>query len=215
MYYVFSPQIQFIDELNYASAVGKMPNFLELGKEWSWRSDSHLPVPFPKTIFSVDETIYQDAYKTGSIFDLHSEKLATLIRASFIKCEYFPINMVSSKSGKEIPTKYFVFHLMETYNAIDYAKSTLQEIADPVPDFILKGRLRTGSATHGKNIVSLVLTEEILSSKNQLFRDSERPRLVFVHEALKQKFDEAGIQGCKYTPYIDFHDTTFSEIGGK
>ena len=215
MYYIFSPQLQFIDELNYAKAVSKMPNFLELGKEWSWWSESPLPVSFPQTTFSVDERIYQDAYKTGSIFDLHSEKLASLIQASGTKCEYFPIEMVSHESGQKISTKYFAFHLMETYNAIDYAKSTLHEIDDPVPDFILRGRLRTGSATHGKNIVSLVLTEEILSSKNQLFRDGERLRLVFVHEALKQKFDAAGIQGCKYTLYVDFHDITFSEIGSK
>ena len=142
MYYLFEAEIAGENDLTYADAVGEVPNFLDIRKEWSWWSDIPLPVPFSKTTFSIDESIYQDAYQTGSIFDLHSEKLADLIRASGTKCEYFPVEMVSRKSGKNIPSKYFAFHLMVTYSAIDYARSTLIEDVEPVPEFILKARIK-------------------------------------------------------------------------
>jgi hypothetical protein len=212
MYYVFEAEIAGENDLTYADAVGEMPNFLSIAKEWSWWSHFPLPVPFPKTTFSIDENIYQDAYQTGSIFDLHSEKLADLIRASGTRCEYFPVEMVSRKSSKAIPSKYFAFHLMETYSAIDYARSTLIEDAEPVPKFILKARASRGNPRFWKRIVTLELTEEVLSRQRPMFRDKEIPRRVFVHEALKQRFDLSGIKGCEYTHYKDFRDLTVSDL---
>ena len=212
MYYVFKAEIAGQNDLMYAEVVGEMPNFLDIRKEWSWWSDIPLPVPFPKTIFSVDENIYQDAYQTGSIFDLHSEKLADLIRASGTKCEYFPVEMVYRQSGKTIPSKYYAFHLMETYGAIEYARSTLIEDVESVPDFILKERRRRGNPRLMKHLVALELSEEVLSRQRPMFRDNERPRLVFVYEALKQKFEISGIKGCKYTHYKDFRDVTVSDL---
>ena len=211
MYYLFEAEIAGQNDLTYAEVVGEMPNFLSISKEWTWWSDLPLPVPFPITTFSVDEGIYQDAYKTGSTFDLHSEKLADLVRASGAKGEYFPVEMVSRKSGKAIPRKYFAFHLMKTYNVIDYARSTLIEDVEPVPDFILKARARKNNPLFLKRIAALELTEEILSPPNPIFRDSERPSLIFVHEALKQQFDLAGIKGCRLTDYKDFRDLTVSD----
>ena len=196
MYYIFEAEISGENELMQAEILGEMPNFLSIKKDWTWWSDAPLPVPFPNTTFSIDENIYQDAYCTGSIFDLHSEKLATLIQASGTRCEYFPVKMVSRKSDKYIASNYFAFHLMETYSVIDYTKSTLIE-----------------ESFFGKKIVALELFRDILSRQNPLFRDKERPRLVFVHEALKKKFDMAGIKGCKFTHYKDFRDITLSDIG--
>jgi hypothetical protein len=210
MYYVFKVEIAGQNDLKYAELVGEMPNFLSIANEWSF--DTPLSVPFPKTTFSVDESIYQDAYQTGSIFDLHSEKLADLIRASGTRCEYFPAQMVSRKSGEKISSKYFAFHLMETYNAIDYTKSILIEDVEPVPEFILKTRIKKGNPRFWKRIISLELTEEILSRQRPMFRDKERPRLVIVHEALKQRFDLSGIKGCRYSHYKDFRDLTVSDI---
>jgi len=212
MYYVFEPEIAGQNDLTYAEVIGEMPNFLSISKEWTWWSDLPLPVPFPKTTFSIDESIAQDAYKTGSIFDLHSERLADLIRASGIRCEYFPIEMVSRQSGKTIPSKYFAFHLMETYDAIDYARSTLIDDLEPVPEFILKELTKRGNPRFMKRIVAVELAEEILSHQHPMLRDSERPRLVFVHEALQQQFDLASIKGCRLTHYKDFRDLTVSDL---
>jgi hypothetical protein len=198
MYYIFEAEISGKNELIQAEVLGKMPNFLSIEKDWTWWSDAPLPVPFPDTTFSIDENIYQDAYWTGSIFDLHSEKLATLIQASGARCEYFPVKMVPRKSDRDIASNYFAFHLMEIYSVIDYAKSTLVEDTEVFLE---------------KRIVALELFQDILSRQYPLLRDKERPHLVFVHEELKKKLDVAGIKGCKFTHYKDFRDITLSDIG--
>jgi hypothetical protein len=90
--------------------------------------------------------------------------------------------------------------------------SRLGEDVEPVPEFILKARIKKGNPRFWKRIAALELTEEILSRQRPMFRDKETPRRVFVHAALKQQFDLSGIKGCRYTHYKDFRDVTASDL---
>jgi hypothetical protein len=200
MYYVFEGDHRVE---TWAKVQGEMPNFLELEPEWHWWSDDPLPVPFPETTFLLPNGRLRDRYKTGSIFDLYSERLAELLHGAGVKCEYFQVNILRGNQQKHSSRKYYAFHLMETLAAIDYAKSELTEsmISHLDPD-----------DPSLNDILRIQLTEEFLRTPRPLVRDVSRPYTLLLHQSLKDLLTQKRITGCKYIPYQNYRDVSDSDI---
>lgn len=182
MYYVFKPDIVvWNDTLLYANLIATSANLNEFHEKW-WTPQ---PIDnFPHGVqFAIESQAPRlDHYNTGSIYHLYSQPLLRVIREAGVAFESFPVSVVDKITGQSLPDKYELFHLLEEYPALDLDKTQFSQLG----------------------IEEIVLAKEFLESDWQLTRISQYPAIVLIHASLKDKFDELGMTGCKYTPVEEY-----------
>jgi hypothetical protein len=150
--------------------------------------------PLPLITFTVRQGApLWDNMFTGTIFELYSVKLISVLSATGVRFETFPARVVYHSSRKDVETEYKIFHLLESYPCIDY---NLSEIEDDLIDgdqMIIK---------------KLVLRNEFLQQKKQFFRLDEMRGIVLIHQELKDLIELNNIQGCRFTPLDEYRRGT-------
>lgn len=113
MYYRFSSDIcKWGQVLLQARPVDKT-EYLQLRKVHWWEAKPWIPPPTP-LVFALDpKAPHLDNYFTGTLFDLYSARLISLLREAEVRFETFPAQILDSNTGGTVPLEYEVFHLLE------------------------------------------------------------------------------------------------------
>jgi hypothetical protein len=193
MYYVFQVTLQdwrnqiIRAELrDYGIDVGRAKNHQHVPvpePEPHWWKATPLVAPLPHLTFTANPNApIPDNFFTGTIFDLYSVKLITLLEEFHVRFEVFPATIVVRKTNALLPVEYNVFHLLEIEPALDVHQSVFQ----------------------AHNIKKLVITSQCLAAAKPLFRVQEAIDLVLIHQRLKDVLTACGITGCTYTPVDEY-----------
>jgi len=125
-----------------------------------------------------------DNYFTGTIFDLYSTDLISLLHEAKVRFETFPTAVIDRVTREALDKKYQIFHLLEICPGLDM---NLSDIDDSKAE-----------------INSLVLTAECLQLNKPFFRLAEAEDLVLISDELMQVFESHNMSGLRYVPINEF-----------
>ena len=177
MYYIFhATPIKWQDKEQYAHVEPAQPPTTDIARLW-WNCEP-LQLSFPPLRYLIDGSApLPDNYVTGDIFDLYSERFASVMAMENIAFEKFPITLIDRLTRQKISQDYVVFHLLQSLPAIDRQQSIVSKLG----------------------LEKIVLTEQLLASNLLVVRDQYWSNIVLIHHQLKQKLENMAITGCRYT----------------
>jgi hypothetical protein len=180
MYFVFNAILEsWQGALVQAKIVGKPPQTTP-----HWWDCVPLNEPLPLLSFTTRQNAPMfDNYFTGTIFDIYSDKLISILRQSRVTFELFPVSMLDNLTDSPLETKYNIFHILESFSGLD------RKLSDIDDDNV--------------EIRRIVLTEECLRLRKPFFRLNELS-LLLIHEELKATLEANQITGCSYTPLEEY-----------
>lgn len=156
-----------------------------------WWSQDIISDPRPAFKFSINpEAPSVDNYPTGTIYDLYSKKLLSILAEEKIAFETFTTNLFDVKTGNQLETSHWVFRLLEMHDALDKKRTTFES------------KLVRG--IRGDWIRKLVLDHDFQKRKIQMTRIETKKDIVIIHDDLKNKLERNNISGCKYQPVDEY-----------
>lgn len=186
MFYIFTSQIiQWHNVTLQAEIQNYQPLYDQLQRAW-WYGES-FPTKPDRFVFEISEKApLLDNFWTGTVFNLYSTKLISILGSSNISFETFPTSLLRKKTKKPIDKKYEVFRLLEISDAIDEQRTHYQIV--------------NSKSITLKNIKRLYLTNEFTNKPKPITRILNHAYLTIVSEEIKALIEENRISGCAFIP---------------
>ncbi|HLU46458.1 MAG TPA: DUF1629 domain-containing protein [Planctomycetota bacterium] len=146
-------------------------------------------------LFRMDPELPDDTLLTDNLVNkdrllVVSEKMKGLLeRLKIKKVEYLPVAILDHRD-RPVREKYFIAHPVDPVDALDVDASDVEWslIDDSLID----------------DVGTLVLDEEQLDPKRQLFRLKSFSRLILVHRAVAEAIDKEGLTGVRWVELSDY-----------